>query len=58
MTSEEFKKRAQAIYDSNDGDVGEEGHIVMDDLLIECLNSSGYPEGINTLLAMSHIWYA
>lgn len=30
MTVEEFKKRAQEIYDENEGYAGEDGHIQVD----------------------------
>lgn len=45
MTPEEFAKRAQKIYDENEGFAGESGHIDMDRLMIECLESLGYEEG-------------
>lgn len=33
MTVEEFKKRAQEIYDENEGYAGEDGHIQVDRLI-------------------------
>lgn len=42
MTPEEFKKKAQEIYDTNKGHAGEEGHWEMDCLIRECLESLGY----------------
>ena len=58
MTPEEFKKRAQELYDKNEGHAGEEGHMAIDDLLTECLISLGYEEGCNILWRMDDIWYA
>ena len=58
MTSEEFKKRAQEIYDKHKGFAGEEGHSDIDDLLTECLKSLGYEEGLEIVWSMNGIWYA
>lgn len=58
MTPEEFKQKAQEIYDKYKGVAGEEGHIDMDDLMTECLESLGYKEGIDILYSMNSIWYA
>lgn len=58
MTVEEFKKKAQEIYDENEGYAGEDGHIQVDQLMEECLRSLGYGEGIDTMNKMSNFWYA
>lgn len=58
MTKEEFKKKAQEIYDRNEGYAGEEGHIETDRLMAECLKSLGYEEGIDILYNMTDFWYA
>ena len=58
MTVEEFKKRAQEIYDENEGYAGEDGHIQVDRLMEECLRSLGYGEGIDIMNKMSNFWYA
>lgn len=58
MTSEEFAKKAQELYDKHEGYAGEEGHIDIDRLIIECLESLGYKEGCDTLFSMTNIWYA
>lgn len=58
MTPEEFAKKAQEIYDKNEGYAGEEGHIDIDRLMIECLESLGYKEGCDTLFSMTNIWYS
>lgn len=58
MTAEEFKKRAQEIYDENEGYAGEDGHIQVDLLMEECLRSLGYGEGIDIMNKMSNFWYA
>lgn len=58
MTPEEFKKKAQEIYDKYEGDAGEEGHFEIDDLLTACLKSLGYEEGLNIVWSMKSIWYA
>lgn len=58
MTPDEFKAKAQELYDKHEGFAGEEGHIEMDSLLIDCLYSLGYSEGIEILLHMNGIWYS
>ena len=58
MTAEEFKKRAQEIYDENEGYAGEDGHIQVDLLMEECLRSLRYGEGIDIMNKMSNFWYA
>ena len=58
MTKEEFKRRAQEIYDMNEGFAGEDGHIQVDLLMKECLESLGYGEGIKIMNKMSNFWYA
>lgn len=58
MTPEEFKNKAQALYDKYHGEAGEDGHIDVDDLLTECLNSLGYEEGTKILWSMKSFWYA
>ena len=58
MIPEEFKIKAQAIYDKYHGCAGEDGHLDIDDLLTECLNSLGYQEGTEILWSMDSIWYA
>ena len=54
MTPEEFKAKAQELYNKHKGFAGEEGHIDVDDLLTECLNSLGS----DILWSMSGFWYA
>lgn len=58
MTSAEFKAKAQELYDKHKGWAGEEGHMDVDDLLTECLNSLGYQEGTDILWSMSGFWYS
>ena len=58
MTPEEFKIKAQKIYDNYNGYAGEEGHYEMDVLMMECLESLGYSDGVNILWSMKDIWYA
>lgn len=58
MTPEEFKNKAQELYDKYRGFAGEEGHSDVDDLLTECLNSLGYEEGTKILWSMRGFWYA
>ena len=53
MTPAEFKAKAQELYDKHKGWAGEEGHMDVDDLLTECLNSLGYKEGTDILWSMS-----
>lgn len=57
MTPEEFAKKAQELYNKYEGYAGEEGHIDIDRLIIECLESLGYKEGCDTLFSMTNIWY-
>lgn len=57
MTSEEFKLLAQEIYERNKGWAGEKGHVEMDGLMIDCLKSLGYDEGVDILFSMDAIWY-
>lgn len=58
MTPAEFKAKAQELYDKHKGWAGEEGHIDVDNLLTECLDSLGYQEGTDILWSMSDFWYA
>lgn len=58
MTPEEFKNKAQQIFDEYKGDAGEAGHMAIDDLMDECLRGLGYSEGLNILWKMTSIWYA
>ena len=58
MTPEEFKNKAQEIYDKHKGFAGEEGHMDVDALLTECLISLGYKEGTDILWSMQNFWYA
>ena len=58
MTPAEFKVKAQELYDKHKGWDGEEGHMDVDDLLTECLNSLGYQEGTDILWSMSGFWYS
>ncbi len=58
MTPEEFKKKAQELYDKYQGEAGEDGHIDVDNLLTECLASLGYKEGLDILWSMDNFWYA
>lgn len=51
----------RSIIPKNYGDedfAGESGHIDMDRLMVECLESLGYKDGCNILFSMTHIWYA
>ena len=57
MTPEEFTKKAQEIYNKHKGSAGVEGHIDIDDLMNECLESLGYKDGCAILWSMSDIWY-
>ena len=58
MTPEEFKNKAQELYDKHKGFAGEEGHMDVDALLTECLISLGYKEGTDILWSMQVFWYA
>lgn len=58
MTPKEFVRSAQEIYNKYEGDAGEEGHIDIDRLMIDCLESLGYKDGCDILFSMIHIWYA
>lgn len=58
MTPEEFKQKAQKIYDVQNGHAGEDGHIERDYLMAECLRSLGYSEGVDILFSMHHVWYS
>ena len=58
MTPEEFKNKAQELYDKHKGFAGEDGHIDVDALLTECLISLGYKEGTDILWSMQDFWYA
>ena len=58
MTPEEFKNKAQELYDKHKGFAGEEGHMNVDALLTECLISLGYKEGTDILWSMQDFWYA
>lgn len=58
MTVEEFTKRAQELYDKNEGFAGQEGHRDMDELMAEALRSLGYGAGVDILFSMGCIWYA
>lgn len=58
MTPEEFKNKAQELYDKHKGFAGEDGHMDVDALLTECLISLGYKEGTDILWSMQDFWYA
>lgn len=58
MTPEEFKQKAQEIYDAQNGYAGEDGHIERDYLMAECLRSLGYNEGVDIIFSMHHVWYS
>ena len=58
MTPEEFKNKAQELYDKHKGFAGEDGHIDVDALLTECLISLGYKEGTDILWSMRSFWYS
>lgn len=58
MTPEEFKNKAQELYNQCQGYAGEEGHIYVDALLTECLISLGYKEGTDILWSMRNFWYS
>lgn len=49
MTPEEFTKKAQEIYDKYEGYAEEDGHIDIDRLMVECLESLGYKDGCDIL---------
>ena len=57
MTPEEFKNKAQELYNKHRGFAGEEGHMDVDALLTECLISLGYKEGTDILWSMQDFWY-
>ena len=57
MTPEEFKNKAQELYNKHEGYAGEEGHLDVDALLTECLISLGYKEGTDILWSMQDFWY-
>ena len=58
MTPEEFKIKAQEIYDRYEGIAGYDGHLEMDNLLTDCLESLGYKEGTEILWSMKDIWHS
>lgn len=58
MTPEEFKAKAQELYDEHKGFAGEQGHMDVDSLLTECLDSLGYSEGTKILWSMRCFWYS
>ena len=58
MTPEEFKNKAQELYNKHKGYAGEDGHMDVDALLTECLISLGYKEGTDILWSMQDFWYA
>lgn len=58
MTPEEFKEKVQEFCDKYGGWAGEEGHMEMDDLMSECLQSLGYGEGLDILRNMKGVWYS
>lgn len=58
MTPEEFKNKAQELYNKHEGYAGEDGHIDADALLTECLISLGYKEGTDILWSMRDFWYS
>lgn len=60
MTPEEFKRRAQEIYDECQGDAGTNnglGHIAMDCLMEDCLREAGYGERIEIFDKFKHVRY-
>lgn len=60
MTPEEFKRKAQEIYDSCNGDAGANngtGHIAMDCLMEDCLREAGYGDRLEILDKLRHIYY-
>ena len=59
MTKEEFAKQMEKIAEDLDNDVyDEEGaHVRAVDLMIECLHSLGYTEGVDIFIQMPK-WYA
>ena len=58
MTPEEFAKKAREIYEKNEGQAEANGHIDMDRLMVEYLESLGYKDGCDILFSMTHIWYS
>ena len=58
MTPEEFKNKAQELYNKHKGYAGEDGHMDVDALLTECLISLGYEGGTDILWSMRCFWYA
>ena len=57
MTPEEFKNKAREIYNRHNGSAWDNGHVEIDNLMIECLESLGYKEGCDILFSMDDIWY-
>lgn len=59
MTKEEFTKQMKKIAEDLDNNVyDEEGaHVRADDLMIECLYSLGYTEGVDIFIQIPK-WYA
>ena len=59
MTKEEFKQKMKAIEEKFDNDVYDEemAHIKADGLIIECLTSPGYIDGI-AIFEQLPKWYA
>lgn len=58
MKPEEFKQKAQEIFERDKGYAGECGHMEIDDLMKDCLRSLGYGEGLDILFNMRDVWYA
>lgn len=58
MTPEEFKNKAQELYNEHEGYAGDGGHRDVDALLTECLISLGYKEGTDILWSMRDFWYS
>lgn len=59
MTKEEFKQKMKAIEEKFDNNIYDEemAHIKADDLIIECLTSLGYIDGI-VIFEQLPKWYA
>lgn len=58
MTPEQFKQKAQELYDKHHGHARAQGHVDMDSLLRECLWKLGYEDGLKILDKMKEVWYA
>ena len=58
MTPEEFAKKAQEIKEKNEGQAEANGHIDMDRLMVEFLESLVYKDVFDILFIITYIWYS